>query len=135
VFSALLLPAALAMVELARVPLALAVRTQEAWHIKFFAAAGVIAAIVVTSFSLSQIAWKTFDIRIAEATRANDRLAAVKKERDDFQNKVDQLGRDIDQKINARNSINERVAALEAQITKVSSSSGNSCRRAACCAV
>jgi hypothetical protein len=128
VFSALLLPAALAMVELARVPLALAVRTQEAWHIKFFAAAGVIAAIVVTTFSLSQIAWKTFDIRIAEATRANDRLTAVKKERDDFQNKVDQLGRDIDQRINARNSINERVAALEAQITKVSSSSGVSCK-------
>src|SRR5262245_23028848 len=45
VFSALLLPAALAMVELARVPLALAVRTQDVWHIKFFAAAGVLAAI------------------------------------------------------------------------------------------
>jgi hypothetical protein len=128
VFSALLLPAALAMVELARVPLALAVRTQDVWHIKFFAAAGVVAAIVVTSFSLSQIAWKTFDIRIAEATRANDKLAEVKKRRDDFQNKVDQLARDIEQKINVRNSVNERVAALEQQISKISSASGNSCK-------
>jgi hypothetical protein len=112
VFSALLLPAALAMVELARVPLALAVRTQEAWHIKSFAAAGVIAAIVVTSFSLSQIAWKTFDIRIAEATVANDKLAEAKKRRDNFQNNVDQLDRDIEQKITARNSVNDRIAAL-----------------------
>ena len=128
VFSALLLPAALAMVELARVPLALAVRTQDVWHIKFFAAAGVLAAIVVTSFSLSQIAWKTFDIRIAEATKASDKLAEVKKKRDDFQNKVDQLNRDIDRKMDVRNSVNERVAALEVQITKITSSSGNSCK-------
>ncbi len=34
IFSALLFPAALAMVELARVPLTIAVRTQPAWHIK-----------------------------------------------------------------------------------------------------
>ena len=39
------LPAALAMVELARVPLAIAVRTQDAWHIKLLATLGVLAAI------------------------------------------------------------------------------------------
>jgi hypothetical protein len=72
IFSALLLPAALAMVELARVPLAIAVRTQDTWHIKLFAVLGVVAAITVTTFSLSQIAWKTFDIRIAETVRLNE---------------------------------------------------------------
>jgi len=92
IFSALLLPAALAMVELARVPLAIAVRTQEAWHIKMFAGLGVIAAITVTSFSLSQIAWKTFDVRIAEATRANDKLTEAKTNKTNFLKLQDQSG-------------------------------------------
>jgi hypothetical protein len=52
-FEALLFPIALAMVELARVPLAIAVRTQHSWNIKLAAALGVASAIVVTSFSLS----------------------------------------------------------------------------------
>jgi hypothetical protein len=124
IFAALLLPAALAMVELARVPLALAVRTQDKWHVKFFAALGVLAAIIVTSFSLSQIAWKTFDIRIAEATRASDRLSAAKAQKDTFQNKVSQAEREIDEKLAVRNSVNERLGALEVQVTKVSSSVG-----------
>ena len=79
IFSALLFPAALAMVELARVPLAIAVGTQKAWHIKFLSSLGVMAAITVTSFSLSQIAWKTFDNRIVEATQANDKLVEAKR--------------------------------------------------------
>jgi hypothetical protein len=67
------------MVELARVPLAIAVRTQKAWHIKLLSSLGVMAAITVTSFSLSQIAWKTFDNRIVEATQANDKLIEAKR--------------------------------------------------------
>lgn len=70
IFGALLFPSALAMVELARVPLAVAVRTQEVWHIKLFAAVGVAAAITVTSFSLSQLAFKSFDNRLIESTAA-----------------------------------------------------------------
>jgi hypothetical protein len=124
VFGALLLPAALAVVELARVPLALAVRTQDAWHVKFFAALGVIAAITVTSFSLSQIAWKTFDIRIAEATRASDRLSAAKAQKDVFQNKTAQSDHEINEKLTVRNSVNDRLGALEVQVTKISSSVG-----------
>jgi hypothetical protein len=129
-FSALLLPAALAMVELARVPLAIAVRTQDAVHIKFLAALGVIAAIIVTTFSLSQIAWKTFDIRISEATEAHDRLIAAKTRREAFQNRITQSGHDIEQKIKARNSVNERLAGLEAQLTKISAATGKSCKTA-----
>jgi hypothetical protein len=120
VFGALLFPAALAMVELARVPLAIAVRTQDVWHIKILAALGVIAAITVTSFSLSQIAWKTFDNRIAIATRASDRLTEAKNKKDAFQNKASQFQHDMDQKINVRKSVSERLGALQAQLTKIS---------------
>ena len=124
IFSALLFPAALAMVELARVPLAIAVRTQNAWHIKLLASLGVIAAITVTSFSLSQIAWKTFDNRIVEATQANDNLVEVKRTLVGFQNLVDQSQRDIAEKNQVRNAVSERLAGLEAQFTKISSASG-----------
>lgn len=127
-FSALLLPAALAMVELARVPLAIAVRTQSSWHIKFFAALGVIAAITVTSFSLSQIAWKTFDIRTAQATRASDKLAAIKTKKAELQDRRAQSQHDLDQKIQDRNAISERLAGLQQQLTKITSSVGHSCK-------
>jgi hypothetical protein len=130
VFSALLLPAALAMVELARVPLAIAVRTQTSWHIKFFAALGVIAAITVTSFSLSQIAWKTFDIRTAEATRASDKVAAIKTRKDEVQNKIAQLQHDLAQKISDRNVLNDRLSLLQQQLTQISHSNGMSCKPA-----
>jgi hypothetical protein len=123
-FGALLLPAALAVVELARVPLALAVRTQDTWHVKLFASLGVIAAIIVTSFSLSQIAWKTFDIRIAEATRASDRLSAAKAQKELFQQKLSQADHDINEKLTVRNSVNDRLGALEVQLTKISSTTG-----------
>src|SRR4030088_2395118 len=49
---ALLFPIAMAMVELARVPLAIAVRTQNSWNIKFAALIGVFCAVAVTSVSL-----------------------------------------------------------------------------------
>ena len=64
VFAILLFPIALAVVELARVPLAIATRTQKSWGIKLLAALGVIAAVTVTSFSLSTIAYQTFDPRL-----------------------------------------------------------------------
>jgi hypothetical protein len=120
-FSALLLPAALAMVELARVPLAIAVRTQDAWHIKLLAAIGVLAAITVTSFSLSQIAWKTFDIRIAEAMQAGDGLSAAKTKQAKLQAQRGQSEQDRSQKIDIQRTINERLARLEDQYTKISS--------------
>jgi hypothetical protein len=128
IFSALLLPAALAMVELARVPLAIAVRTQHAWHIKFFASLGVLAAITVTSFSLSQIAWKTFDIRTAEATRAGDKLAQAKENKNQLQTKILQSKADLAQKIHERDSVNDRLGGLEQQLTRISTSSGTTCK-------
>jgi hypothetical protein len=118
-FSALLLPAALAMVELARVPLAIAVRTQDAWHIKLLAAIGVLAAITVTSFSLSQIAWKTFDIRIGQAMQAGDKLSAAKTKQRTLQIQRSQSEQERTQKLDVQRTINERLAHLEDQYTKI----------------
>lgn len=50
---ALLFPIAMAMVELARVPLAVAVRTQNSWNIKFAALLGVLCAVAVTLRALN----------------------------------------------------------------------------------
>jgi hypothetical protein len=82
------------------------------------------AALTVTSFSLSQIAWKTFDNRIVEATQANDKLLEVRKNLAGFQGLIDQSQRDIAQKNQVRNGVGERLAGLEAQLTKISSASG-----------
>ncbi len=138
VFSALLLPAALAMIELARVPLAIAVRTHEAWHIKLLAAIGVLAAITVTTFSLSNLGWKTFDIRIADAIRAGDVLNEAKAKFNSIKGRTDQSQVDIDrknkglqtsldQKIRARDNINKRIASLEEQISKITLTTGQKC--------
>jgi hypothetical protein len=127
-FSALLLPAALAMVELARVPLAIAVRTQDAWHIKLLDAIGVLAAITVTSFSLSQIAWKTFVIRIADTICAGDALSEVKKKQETFQSEQSELQQELEEKREALKGINDRLAALQLQLTKVSSNTSVTCR-------
>src|SRR5215510_9113128 len=60
------MPIALAMAELARVPLAICVRTQPSWNIKLVAVAGVMAAVVVTAVNLSLIGWNTYDPRLEE---------------------------------------------------------------------
>jgi Bacterial regulatory helix-turn-helix protein, lysR family len=72
--SALLFPIALAMVELARVPLAIAVRTQNSWNIKFAALIGVMCAVAVTAVSLSNIGNLTFNPRLEDAQDKHNRL-------------------------------------------------------------
>jgi hypothetical protein len=128
IFSALLFPAALAMVELARVPLAIAVRTQDTLHVKALAAAGVIAAVTVTSFSLSQLAWKTFDNRIAEALRSGNRIKEVKEKKETLQEQLAQVQADVEQKINARGTIDLRLKGLQDQLSKIPTSAGTACR-------
>jgi hypothetical protein len=72
---AILFPLAFAVVELARVPLAIAVRIQKSWNIKLAALLGVMCAVVVTSFSLSQIGHLTFNPRLeAVHDKENARL-------------------------------------------------------------
>lgn len=78
---ALLFPVAMAMVELARVPLAIAVRTQNSWNIKLAALIGVLCAVAVTSVSLILIGNSTFNPRLEETHKKDDVLAALREKK------------------------------------------------------
>jgi hypothetical protein len=71
---ALLFPIAMAMVELARVPLAVAVRTQNSWNIKLAALLGVLCAVAVTSNSLYAIGATSFAPRLEDTHKKDDVL-------------------------------------------------------------
>lgn len=104
---ALLFPIAFAVVELARVPLAIAVRTQNSWNIKLAALIGVMAAVVVTSFSLSQIGHLTFNPRLEDAHDKQKivlELQAEKQAMGDQKNAVQTL---IEQRAKIRDSASE----------------------------
>src|ERR1700737_4095833 len=76
--SFLLFPIAMAMVELARVPLAIAVRTQNSWNIKLAALIGVLCAVAVTSVSLILIGNSTFNPRLEDTHKKDDALADLR---------------------------------------------------------
>lgn len=123
----ILFPVALAVVELARVPLAIAVRTQNAWSVKVFAALGVTAAVVVTSFSLSTIAYQTFDPRLAEANEKNDEIKKLEAEKAGFGSVSKTAFDKVAQRREARDDVARRYQALQEQITKISIDKGRTC--------
>jgi hypothetical protein len=116
IVSALLFPIALAMVELARVPLALAVRTQERWYIKTLAFIGVASAVVVTSVSLSTIGHLTFNPRLEDAHEKQSRLREYEDQRALLATEVGAAEDALTQKRRDRDSINERYNALVSQL-------------------
>ena len=128
VITILLFPIALAVVELARVPLALAVRTQESWSVKLFAALGVIAAVTVTSFSLSTIAYQTFDPRLIEANEKSNALQNLKSERDIAQNEISLADREVDTRRKERDDANIPIKSLQDQISKIVAVPGQNCK-------
>lgn len=93
----MLYPLALALVELARVPLAIAVRTQKSWNIQFAALLGVAAAVVVTSTTLYQIGELTFSPRRAAVYEKLNALEGAKQEREAFLNQRKQVQTGFDQ--------------------------------------
>jgi hypothetical protein len=119
VFAILLFPIALAVVELARVPLAVAVRTQDSWSVKFFAALGVIAAVIVTSFSLSMIAYQTFDPRLAEATEKKNLVLKLSADREIVVSEIEAAKENVEQRVRARDDINARYQELQKQISQI----------------
>jgi hypothetical protein len=107
VLEALLFPIALAMVELARVPLAIAVRTQNSWNIKLAASFGVASAVVVTSFSLSTIAYRTFDPRLTQANDTHNELLKLEGQRLSITTQIATSQAAVEQKIRERDSVND----------------------------
>lgn len=105
------------MVELARVPLAIAVRTQHSWNIKLTAALGVASAIVVTSFSLSTIAYRTFDPRLSQANDKHNDLIKLEAQRPSITARIATLEGSVEQRTKERDSVYQHLNTVTSQLT------------------
>jgi Skp family chaperone for outer membrane proteins len=115
---ALLFPIAMAMVELARVPLAVAVRTQNSWNIKLAALLGVLCAVAVTSNSLYAIGATSFTPRLEETHRKDDALKDAQDERARKQSEIDAATESTTQKREDRDAQAQALQSLSEQLTK-----------------
>jgi hypothetical protein len=84
IIPAMLFPLALAVIELARVPLAISVRTAQSWNIQLAALLGVCCAVVVTSLSLYQIGDKSFSQRLEAVNAKRAALEDVRSRQKQF---------------------------------------------------
>jgi hypothetical protein len=114
---ALLFPIAMAMVELARVPLAVAVRTQNSWNIKLAALIGVFCAVAVTSTSLVQIGNSTFNPRLEDTHNKDDILADLRSRRASLAEQVAKADEQIKQRKLERDRIFQANQNLNSQLT------------------
>src|ERR1700722_3306283 len=113
---ALLFPIAMAMVELARVPLAIAVRTQNSWNIKFAALVGVFCAVAVTSVSLILIGNSTFNPRLEDTHKKDDVLTGLKEKKKELLLEIQLADENVQQKRRDKETANKSVQALIAQL-------------------
>jgi hypothetical protein len=117
---AFLFPVALAVVELARVPLALAVRTQNRWYMQFAALLGVACAVVVTSASLYQIGHYTFKPRLKRNV-----VEKAQQDRDAYANQRALAQQLLQQKIDEWTSLSNTLKTLSSKYP--SSALSNNC--------
>ena len=113
----LLFPIAMAMVELARVPLAVAVRTQNSWNIKFAALIGVFCAVAVTSTSLIQIGNSTFNPRLEDTHNKDDVLTDLRAKRGNLSTEIAEIDELVKQRIAERDRIFQANQSLNGQLT------------------
>jgi hypothetical protein len=113
---ALLFPIAMAMVELARVPLAIAVRTQNSWNIKFAALIGVFCAVAVTSVSLILIGNSTFNPRLEDTHKKDDVLTELKDKKSKLLLQIQAADESVQQKRRDRDAADKATQALIAQL-------------------
>src|ERR1700730_1124855 len=113
---ALLFPIAMAMVELARVPLAIAVRTQNSWNIKLAALIGVFCAVAVTSTSLVQIGNSTFNPRLEDTHIKDDLLADLRTKKENLSSQIAAADEAIKQKKTERDRIFQANQSLNVQL-------------------
>src|SRR5262245_29321725 len=112
------MPIALAMAELARVPLAICVRTQPSWNIKLVAVAGVMAAVVVTSVNLSLIGWNTYDPRLEEVNQKRVELLKLQDQKNVLASQIAEADAAVQQKRNDRDSAYEQQKGLQMELNK-----------------
>jgi hypothetical protein len=113
---ALLFPIAMAMVELARVPLAIAVRTQNSWYIKLAALVGVLCAVAVTSVSLILIGNSTFNPRLEETHKKDDVLVGLREKRRELATQIQATDDLVQQRRKDRDSADRATQSLIAQL-------------------
>jgi peptidoglycan hydrolase CwlO-like protein len=118
IVQALLFPIAMAMVELARVPLAIAVRTQNSWNIKLAALLGVLCAVAVTSNSLYSIGASSFTPRLVDTHNKDADLARLKSRKEEIENHIAKLQSDVVQKNTEKENTNKTVQSLNEQLNR-----------------
>jgi hypothetical protein len=121
---ALLFPIAMAMVELARVPLAIAVRTQNSWNIKFAALLGVFCAVAVTSVSLILIGNSTFNPRLEDTHKKDDVLMELKDKRAALVAQIRLADENVQQKRRDKDSADKATQGLITQPRELSLAKG-----------
>jgi hypothetical protein len=95
---ALLFPIATATVELARVPLAIAVRTQNSWNIKLAALLGLLCAVAVTSNSLYSIGASSFTPQLEDTHKKDDLVQGLKDRRKIIESEIERADESVEQK-------------------------------------
>jgi hypothetical protein len=116
IIQTLLFPIALAMVELARVPLAIAVRIQKSWNIQFAALLGVACAVIVTSASLYQIGNFTFNPRLEAVHQKREQLDSLRERKTDFLAQKKDAQEKVDQRAREFNVLSDRYKSLVSQL-------------------
>lgn len=112
-------PITYAIIELCRVPLAIAARTQPSGMIKILAAVGVIMAAGVTVKSLSQLGEQMFHPRLEDVVHARSNLKIAENERDTFGAKIEHADALVAQRENDLRQVEERSKGLTAEMSGV----------------
>jgi hypothetical protein len=118
IIQAMLFPIAMAMVELARVPLAIAVRTQTSWNIKLASLLGVLCAVAVTSNSLYSIGAASFTPRLEDTHKKDSLIKELEDRQQQFKNQIDTAREEMDRRERERNTAGSAVQSLQAQLAQ-----------------
>jgi hypothetical protein len=113
---ALLFPIAMAMVELARVPLAIAVRTQNSWNIKLAALLGVLCAVAVTSNSLYAIGATSFTPRLEDTHNKDEVLQRLEDQKRVRAEEIKRADDSLTLKRNDRDAQSQTLQSLNQQL-------------------
>jgi hypothetical protein len=114
----MLAPVAYAMVELSRVPLALATRTQRTFLMKFVALLAVLCAAGVTIKSMSMLGEIMFRPRLEAVTEAKRNLDKVNHDRDSMAYGIKVADDVVAQRRSEREAADEQVSRIAAEIGK-----------------
>jgi hypothetical protein len=104
------------MVELARVPLAIAVRIQKSWNIQFAALLGVACAVVVTSASLYQIGNLTFNPRLEAVHEKQEHIDAIQDRKNAIITQRKETQEQLEQRNSEYSNLSDRYKSLVIQL-------------------